>query len=75
MKKANSIDEYILSCNDFARPVMEWFRALVHKNATVEEAMKWSFPHFLYKGKILADRKSTRLNSSHSSVSRMPSSA
>ena len=27
------------------------------------------------KGRIIGDRKSTRLNSSHSSVSRMPSSA
>ena len=28
-----------------------------------------------FRGKVVLDRKSTRLNSSHSSVSRMPSSA
>ena len=28
-----------------------------------------------FKGEVVIDRKSTRLNSSHSSVSRMPSSA
>ena len=32
-------------------------------------------PTFLISGTALLDRKSTRLNSSHSSVSRMPSSA
>ena len=29
----------------------------------------------VYKGKITRDRKSTRLNSSHTDISRMPSSA
>ena len=34
-----------------------------------------SFNGKILNGNLIADRKSTRLNSSHSSVSRMPSSA
>ena len=33
----------------------------------------WTFSHMCYRG--ITDRKSTRLNSSHDVISRMPSSA
>lgn len=47
----NSVDAYIASSRDFARPVLLHIRALVHKACPdVEEVMKWGFPHFDYKG-------------------------
>lgn len=48
------IDAYIANAAEFARPVMEHIRRLVHKAVPdVEETMKWSFPHFEYHGAIL----------------------
>lgn len=49
--KNKSVDAYIASSRDFARPVLLHIRALVHKACPdVEEVMKWGFPHFDYKG-------------------------
>ena len=36
---------------------------------------RWNFPRAIYERLIPVDRKSTRLNSSHTDISRMPSSA
>lgn len=48
------IDEYLEKAAPFARPILRRLRKLVHAACPdVEEAMKWSFPHFLYQGKIL----------------------
>jgi uncharacterized protein YdeI (YjbR/CyaY-like superfamily) len=45
------IDAYISKSADFAKPVLKHIRELVHKACPdVEETMKWSFPHFDYKG-------------------------
>ena len=45
------VDAYIAKAAPFARPVLKHLRAVVHETCPeVEEAMKWSFPHFLYKG-------------------------
>lgn len=45
------IDAYIERSADFARPILEHLRDLVHKACPdVEETWKWSFPHFDYKG-------------------------
>jgi uncharacterized protein YdeI (YjbR/CyaY-like superfamily) len=45
------IDQYIARSADFAKPILFHFRDLVHKaSPDVEEQMKWSFPHFVYKG-------------------------
>jgi uncharacterized protein YdeI (YjbR/CyaY-like superfamily) len=50
-KKDPRIDAYISKSADFAKPVLNHLRALVHKACPdVEETMKWSFPHFDYKG-------------------------
>ena len=103
------VDAYIDKSADFAKPILEHFRKLVHETCPdVVETIKWGMPSFEYKG-ILAgiaafknhatfgfwkhsllglgsrkdlgamgsfgDRKSTRLNSSHTDISRMPSSA
>ena len=45
------IDAYIAKSADFARPILMYLRETVHAAfPDVEETMKWSFPHFLYKG-------------------------
>jgi uncharacterized protein YdeI (YjbR/CyaY-like superfamily) len=47
------IDEYIERSADFAKPILVHLRKLVHAAVPdVEEAMKWSFPHFMYKGML-----------------------
>jgi len=44
------IDTYIKKSADFARPVLEHFRILMHKYCPdVEETIKWGFPHFDYQ--------------------------
>lgn len=48
------IDEYIEMSADFAKPVLNYFRKLVHEVCPeVEETVKWRFPSFVYKKKIL----------------------
>lgn len=45
------IDAYIEKSAEFAKPILEHLRKLVHKACPdVEETWKWSFPHFDYKG-------------------------
>ena len=45
------IDAYIAKSADFAKPILNHLRSLLHKACPdVEETMKWSFPHFDYKG-------------------------
>lgn len=45
------IDAYIEKSADFAQPILRHIRAVVHAACPeVEETMKWSFPHFDYKG-------------------------
>ncbi|CAA7385945.1 YdeI/OmpD-associated family protein [Chryseobacterium fistulae] len=48
------IDEYIENSQYFAKPVLNYIRETVHEFCPdIEEVIKWSFPHFTYKGKIL----------------------
>jgi len=55
MSRDPRIDEKIAKAAPFARPILEHWRALVHKTVPgVEEAIKWSMPHFVYKGKNIA---------------------
>ena len=50
-KKDPRIDAYIAKSADFAKPILTGIRAVVHDVCPdVEETMKWSFPHFGYKG-------------------------
>ena len=45
------IDAYIGKAPEFAKPILTHVRALVHEVVPdVEETMKWSVPHFDYKG-------------------------
>ena len=51
------IDAYVAKSAAFAKPILTHIRELIHENCpSVEETMKWSFPHFMYTSK--ADRKS-----------------
>lgn len=53
-KKEKVIDEYINKSADFAKPILNHLRELVHKACPdVEEKIKWSFPHFDYKGEMM----------------------
>ena len=47
------IDAYIDRSADFAKPILTHIRTLVHKACPeIQETMKWSFPHFDYKGTV-----------------------
>ena len=48
------IDTYIAQAADFARPILERARELVHQASDeIEETLKWGMPTFMYRGKIL----------------------
>lgn len=50
-QKDAQIDLYISKSAEFAKPILVHLRKLVHTACPdVEEKMKWSFPHFDYKG-------------------------
>lgn len=52
--KDKRIDAYIAKSADFAKPILNHLRKLVHTSCPdVEETMKWSFPHFDYKGEMM----------------------
>src|SRR5262245_44622243 len=45
------VDQYIAKSADFAKPILMHIRRVVHQACPdVEETMKWSMPHFDYKG-------------------------
>ena len=45
------VDSYIAKAAPFAKPILLRIRRVVHRGCpSVEETMKWSFPHFDYKG-------------------------
>jgi uncharacterized protein YdeI (YjbR/CyaY-like superfamily) len=47
------VDAYIAKSAEFARPILEHLREVVHAACPeAEETMKWSFPHFDYKGML-----------------------
>lgn len=51
MKKEPHVDTYIKNAQPFAQPILKHIRGLVHKACPdVEEKIKWSSPHFDYKG-------------------------
>jgi uncharacterized protein YdeI (YjbR/CyaY-like superfamily) len=48
------IDAYIAKSVDFAQPILEHLRATVHAACPeVEETLKWSSPHFMYRARLL----------------------
>jgi uncharacterized protein YdeI (YjbR/CyaY-like superfamily) len=53
-KKDPRIDAYIEKSAAFAQPVLKHLRKLIHQVCPeTEETMKWSFPHFDYKGEMM----------------------
>ena len=55
MPKTNPrVDQYIAKSADFAKPILLHLRKVVHVACPdVEETMKWSFPHFDYRGEMM----------------------
>lgn len=52
--KATDVDAYIAQSAEFAKPILNHLRELVTATVpNIEEAIKWQFPCFMYKGKIL----------------------
>ena len=48
------VDAYIEKSKDFAKPILNHIRELVHAACPdVVETKKWSFPHFDYKGEMM----------------------
>ncbi len=51
VKRNPNVDQYIEKSAGFAKPILEHLRSLVHEACPeVEEAIKWSFPNFVYNG-------------------------
>jgi uncharacterized protein YdeI (YjbR/CyaY-like superfamily) len=47
-------DDYIAKSTDFAKPILEYLRKIVHETCPeVEEVIKWGIPHFDYKGDMM----------------------
>lgn len=45
------VDRYVAQSAEFARPILKHLRELVHQACpNIQETIKWSFPHFDYKG-------------------------
>ena len=50
-RKDPRVDAYVSKSRDFAKPILNHLRQLVHDACPpVEETMKWGFPHFMYEG-------------------------
>lgn len=51
MNYNKQVDEYISKSADFAKPLLNKLRAIVHQaNPEITETIKWGFPCFEYKG-------------------------
>src|SRR5258708_16109023 len=47
-------DDYIAKSEDFAKPILEYLRKIIHETCPdVEEVMKWGLPHFNYKDDMM----------------------
>ena len=47
-------DEYYAKSADFAKPIMEYLRQIIHETCPdVEEVIKWGIPHFDYHGDMM----------------------
>jgi uncharacterized protein YdeI (YjbR/CyaY-like superfamily) len=51
--RSDRVDSYIAKSAEFARPILEHLREVVHSACPeVEEAFKWSLPCYMYKGML-----------------------
>jgi uncharacterized protein YdeI (YjbR/CyaY-like superfamily) len=58
-KKDPRVDAYIEKSAEFAKPILKHLRKVVHAACPeVEETMKWSFPHFDYRGEMMCSMAS-----------------
>ncbi len=49
------VDNFIAKAADFAKPILEYYRDLMHKVCPdVEEKIKWGMPFFDYKGEMMS---------------------
>jgi uncharacterized protein YdeI (YjbR/CyaY-like superfamily) len=49
--KDKRVDAYIAKSADFAKPILDYLREVVHEGCPeVQETIKWRFPNFEYKG-------------------------
>ncbi|MES2779064.1 MAG: YdeI/OmpD-associated family protein [Bacteroidota bacterium] len=49
-----AVDAYIAKSADFAKPILEHLRQLIHDTCPeAEEVVKWGYPHFDYKGDMM----------------------
>ena len=65
MPKDPRVDDYIAARNDFARPILDHLRALIHARVpTAEEGIKWSMPFFSYGGRPLANMAAFKAHAS-----------
>jgi uncharacterized protein YdeI (YjbR/CyaY-like superfamily) len=54
-KKNARIDAYIAGAGDFAKPILNRIRKLVHKACPqVEETIKWNMPFYVHQGILVA---------------------
>src|SRR5262249_14661538 len=50
-KKDPRVDAYIAKSADFAKPILNQIRRVVHQHCSeVEETLKWGMPSFMYEG-------------------------
>lgn len=53
MHTSVQVDQYIINSAEFAIPILDHLRNLVHKaDARIEEKIKWGMPFFDYKGTV-----------------------
>ena len=52
-KRDPRVDAYIAKSAEFAKPILEHLRTLVHTGCPdVEETLKWGVPHFMHQGML-----------------------
>ncbi len=67
MAKAKNTEEYIANAAEFAQPILRHLRSiLLDTLPELEEQIKWQYPCFLYKGKILCHIASFKAHCSFS---------
>ena len=65
----SKVDGYISKSEDFAKPILEHWRQLVHATCPqVEEAIKWGIPHFDYQGDFMCVMASYKKHCSFSFI-------
>jgi uncharacterized protein YdeI (YjbR/CyaY-like superfamily) len=48
------VDDYLAQAPDYARPILTYVRSLLHELcADLDEQIKWSLPHFDYRGEMM----------------------